>query len=80
MGEVGVEASGSARASAMTLRQPAYGEYSEQPEVETQYERSDQEPARQEFGRWAQWPVLSVLALVETTWLIALAYVIHRFV
>ena len=64
----------------VALRQPAYGEYTEQPEVEAQDGRADQETARDELGRWAQWPVLLVLALLEIAWLVALVYVVHRFV
>ena len=75
-----MEAGSIARPGVATLRQPAYGEYTEQPEVEAQYEGADQESARDELGRWAQWPVLLVLALLEVAWLVALGYVIHRFV
>lgn len=64
----------------VALRQPAYGEHTEQPEVEAEDERADQETARDELGWWAQWPFLGALALVEITWLVAIAYVIHRFV
>lgn len=76
---VGVEAQVAAP-HAKALRQPAYGEYHEQPEVDAQHERSEEESAGDRFARRAQWPVLSVLALVEIAWLIALAYLIHGYV
>ena len=75
----GVEAGGIASPYARRLRQPAYGEYTEQPEVEAQYERTEQAPATDGFVRRAQWPVLCALAGVEIAWLLALMYVIHRF-
>ncbi len=61
-------------------RQPAYGEQTEQPEIEAQNERADEERARDDFARWTDWPVLVLLALVEVAWLVALVYLIHRFV
>jgi len=75
----GVEAGGIVSPYARRLRQPAYGEYTEQPEVEAQYERAEQEPATDRFVRRAQWPILCALAGVEIAWLLALMYVIHRF-
>ena len=60
--------------------QPAYGEHTEQPEIEAQNERADEECARDDFARWTDWPVLVLLALVEVAWLVALVYLIHRFV
>jgi len=77
---VGVQASSGSPPRAPRLRQPAYGEYAEQPEIEAQYERTKQEHAGDRFTRRAQWPVLFALALAEMSWLIALAYVFHRFV
>jgi hypothetical protein len=76
-----MEASTAQRGAATTtLRQPAYGEYTEHPEVEAQPAGADQEAARDDLGRWARWPFLLVLALLEIAWLVALAYVAHRFV
>ena len=76
-----MEASSFARPSVGTrLRQPAYGEHTKHPEVEAQYESADQETAADELGRWAQWPFLGELALLEIGWLVALAYTCHRFV
>jgi hypothetical protein len=77
---VGAQAGGAAAPHARRLRQPAYGEYAEQPEVEAQHERSEEESASDRFARRAQWPGLFVLALMEIAWLIALAYVIHGYV
>ncbi len=77
---VGVEASVAPPPYAKTLRQPAYGEYTEQPEVEAQHECPDQESPADRFARRAQWPALFVLALLEVAWLGSLAYVIHRLV
>ena len=76
---VGVEASVAPRPYAKTLREPAYGEYTEQPEAEAQHERRDEEGPADRFARRAQWPALFVLALLEVAWLGSLAYVIHRF-
>jgi hypothetical protein len=58
-------------------RQPAYGEYTEQPEVEAQHERSEEESPSDRFARRARWPVLFLLALIEVAWLVALVYLIH---
>ena len=77
---VGLEASGAVPQHARRLRQPAYGEYAEEPEVEAQQERPDQECPADRFARRAQWPALFVLSLLEVAWLGSLAYVIHRFV
>jgi hypothetical protein len=74
---VGVEASSAAAPYAKALRQPAYGEYAEQPEVEAQHERSEEESPSDRFARRARWPVLFLLALIEVAWLVALVYVIH---
>lgn len=62
----------------VALRQPAYGEYTEYPEIEAQDDRPHQETARDELGRWAQWPSLLTLVLLEVAWLAALGYVFHR--
>ena len=75
----GVEAGGIVSPYARRLRQPAYGEYAEKPEVEAQHERRDQESPADRFVRRAQWPILCALAGVEIAWLLALMYVIHRF-
>ena len=77
---VGVEVSGASPPYAKALRQPAYGEHTDQPQVEAQDERSEQETAGDRFARRAQWPVLFVLAGAEIAWLIGLVYVIHGFV
>jgi hypothetical protein len=77
---VGAEASVASRPYAKTLREPAYGEYAEEPEVEAQNEPLDQESPADRFARRAQWPALFALALLEGAWLGSLAYVIHRFV
>jgi len=77
---VGLEASGAIPQHARPLRQPAYGEYAHEPEVEAQHERADQEGPADRFARRAQWPALFVLSLLEVAWLGSLAYVIHRFV
>ena len=77
---VGAQASGAMAPHATRLRQPAYGEYAEEPEVEAQHERRDEEGPADRFARRAQWPALFVLALLEVAWLGSLAYVIHRFV
>jgi hypothetical protein len=78
MGEM--EMTGAAGSSATALRQPAYGEYQDQPGVEAQHEGADQEASGDRFARWAQWPVLVALAVVEVAWLAGLAYVVHRLV
>jgi hypothetical protein len=77
---VGVEAGAASPSYAKALRQPAYGEYAEQPEVDAQDERPEQEHASDRFARRAKWPVLVALAGAEMAWLVALAYVIHRYV
>jgi hypothetical protein len=77
---VGAQAHGVAAPHARRLRQPAYGEHVEQPEVEAQDERRDEERPADRFARRAQWPALFVLALLEVAWLGSLAYVLHRFV
>ena len=77
---VGAQASGGVAPHAARLRQPAYGEYAEEPQVEAQHERPDQESAADRFARRAQWPALFVLGLLEIAWLGSLAYVIHRIV
>ena len=61
---------------ASRLGQPAYGEHTEQPEVEAQHERPEQVQARGGFARRADW---AVLAVIEVAWLFALLYVIHRY-
>ena len=76
----GVEASEASASHGKALRQPAYGEYDEQPEVEAQHERTEEETASDRFARRAQWPCLAMLALMETAWLIGLAYVVHGYV
>ena len=77
---VGVEASGASPPYATELRQPAYGEHSDEPQVQAQDKGCEQETAGDRFARRAQWPVLVVLAATEIAWLIGLVYVIHRFV
>ena len=77
---VGGEASSTAAPSTKALRQPAYGEYAEEPEVDAEHERSEEETASDRFARRAHWPVLFVLALMEIAWLIALGYVVHGYV
>ncbi len=77
---VGIEASRTAAPYAKALGQPAYGEYAEQPEVETQHERPEEETASDRFARRAHWPGLFALALMEIAWLIAVAYVVHGYV
>ena len=77
---VGVEASSTAAPYAKALRQPAYGEYAEQPEVEAEDERPEEETASDRFARRAHWPGLFALALMEIAWLIAVAYVVHGYV
>jgi hypothetical protein len=76
---VGVQTGGSAPPRAGALRQPAYGEYSEQPDIEAQDEGTEQVWADSRLVRLAQWPVLASLAVLEIAWLIVLAYAIHRF-
>jgi hypothetical protein len=77
---VGVEASSAAPPYTKALRQPAYGEYTEQPEVEAQHQRSEEETASDRLARRAQWPAFFVLALMEIAWLIGLAYAVHMYV
>jgi hypothetical protein len=77
---VGAQASDAVTPQASRLRQPAYGEYADEPQVEAQHERRDQESPADRFARRAQWPALFVLVLLEVAWLGSLAYVIHRFV
>ena len=77
---VGAQASGAVPPYARRLRQPAYGECPEEPQVEAQQERPDQESPADRFARRAQWPALFLLALLEVAWLGSLAHVIHRFV
>ncbi len=77
---VRVEASSTAAPYAKALRQPAYGEYAEQPEVEAEDERPEEETASDRFARRAHWPGLFVLALMEIAWLVGLAYVVHGYV
>ena len=77
---VEVEASSTAAPYAKALRQPAYDEYAEQPEVEAEDERSEEETASDRFARRAHWPGLFALALMEIAWLIALGYLVHGYV
>ena len=76
----GVQAGGSVPPRAGALRQPAYGEYAEQPEVDAEHEGTQQVRADARWVRLAQWPVLLSLAALEIAWLILLAYAIHGFV
>ena len=77
---VRVGASGTAALYAEALRRPAYGEHTEEPEVDAQHERSEEETASDRFARRAQWPGLIALAMMEIAWLIGLAYVVHGYV
>ena len=65
---VGAQASGAVTPHASRLHQPAYGEYAEEPKVEAQHERRDQESPADRFARRAQWPALFVLSLLEVAW------------
>jgi len=76
---VGIERSAAAP-HAKALRQPAYGEYAEQPEVEAQHECPEEEAASERFARRAKWPGLFVLAMMEIAWLFAVAYLVHGYV
>ena len=79
MGE-GLQAVGTFPRGGGALRQPAYGEYGEQPEIDAQDEHSKEDRSSDGFARWTQWPVLALLTLAEGAWLGALVYAIHRFV
>ena len=73
------EAIGSAGTQGAPVRQPADGEHTAQRKGEA-HERPDQETAGDPFGRWAERLLLLAVGLLEVAWLIALAYVIQRFV
>ena len=78
---VGVQASGSVLPSAVALGQPAYGEQTEQPEVEAQHDGAEQQSSGHRWlVRVLQWPVLLTIALIEMAWLLVLAYAAHKFV
>lgn len=79
MGE-GVVGTGGALPRTKRSRQPAYGEYAQQPEVDAPNEGREQERAGNRFGGKAHLPVLFLLALMEIAWLIGLAHVVYRFV
>lgn len=78
---VGDQASGSVPPSAVALAQPAYGEHTEQPEVEAQHEDSEQQSSGHHwFVRVMQWPFLLTIALTEIAWLLLIAWAAHRYV
>jgi hypothetical protein len=78
---VEVQASGGAPQGGAALAQPAYGEYTEQPDVEAQHENAEQKSSRHHWVvRLVQWPTLLAILLIEIAWLLLLGYGAHRFV
>ena len=71
-----VTASGS---SSTWLREPAFGEHVDYPELEHQ-ERRTEECSADRFARRIRLPGLLLLALLEAVWIAALAYAVGRVV
>ena len=76
MGSV-VETSTAAGSSA---RQPAFGEYVDYPELERDEQAELEECAADRSARRMRVPGLFVLAVLETAWLVGLAYLLYRLV
>ena len=69
----------------VALRQPAYGQESDDPKLDGQEESAREEPAGNDglsddgVVRLAHVPIILGVAFVQVSWLAVLAYAAHRF-